>query len=45
MPDVPPKQTEIAWDEILNHSFMRLQQHHSILATMNRIENPVYQLL
>jgi len=24
LPGVPPKQTEIAWDEIRNYSFMRL---------------------
>jgi len=25
LPEVPPKQTEIAWDEIRNHSYMRFR--------------------
>jgi len=48
MPGVPPKQTEIAWDEIRNHSseaVLALPLFHSILVTVNRIEDTAEQLL
>jgi len=42
---VPPKQVETAWDEIRNHSSVRLWQYQfrNILETMNRIENSVHK--
>jgi len=30
LPGFPPKQTEVAWDKVGNHSSMRLQQHRHL---------------